>query len=1154
MARGGQAVNGSRPVKARAFVAAATRINLRDRIEAKRQGAKPQGWQADAWDAFDEVPEIKESVWRLGNQMAKLRIYPAIVVDDDVVPVDDPLSGVPPEVAAAATQELARLKSLRGGQADILRKLEQNFIVVGECYVVGFAATTETRVNALGVTETVAVPEDWQVRSTDEVQNKDGVYTVKDPDQGEGQGRLLTDKDDIIRVWLEHPRFQVYADSLLRPLVVDARTVTSLTQQMYAESLSKHSAGAFLLPNELSFGPDDETEDEGGENAARDVFLEEFEASLLDPIDDPMSAAVVQPMLIRGPAELLDKVRWIPFGRETDAAIDDRINGRVERIARGLPEPVEKVMGHQQTTFANAAQVDADEFEDYLAPQADILMDALTYAYLRPQLADNPATQEWADRLVIGYDPSKLIANPNPADSADYGLEKGLISGEVWRRVNGYDEEDAPDPLELLVAAGLRRGILTADLTKALLELLGTPIEVEALPQAPPAEGTPPPGPAPGAALRRVLELMAAATPTLELPGDAPPRPQDGTSPGPGGSASPPQGGRRPGRGSDAGAQLAAIDRDLLARLTVAANDAMTRALERVGNQLRTKASANRALLLQVPRIEAARTLGPTLTAQALGETDPFAGAWDDLERQFMAWGQNAQSQALHIAGEVASGIDAASRDLLQLRQADDLSGAWGWLKERMSTLGGERLFSPNPLDPGIGEFDPTSKVPTGMLREAIARAGGAQGMAPAHDPALPGGSSSGGAWVALRNIDGTPSGGIGTGETLREGMLDGGAGIEGYRWVYGPAMRARPFEPHVELDGLEFVNFDDDALAVTGSFPDTGFYFPGDHAGCICDFEPIIIPGAEVGPGGEPVLEPDVVEPPPQGELGHHVPEELPAGTMTPKEADQAMKDRWADRVLPPSSDPVAQALRATPDVGYRLMDFARMDPKLVDDAARQLDQMMRDYPVTTETFKGLGTPSTVARHAYGDSSLANTMGPGTMGQASSLGRIELNPAYWKNGRGERVIEAHVRAAESGYFTPGALNDSGGYTVSHEFGHIIDFRARLVSREVSGVADELDLTGKTSRPNTANPYIREIADAVKRHAGDRQVSVSDLISRYASTDGYELIAEATADVYRSPVPDELSKELVAIARKWAENIPPERLTPGELADLLAAK
>lgn len=855
--------NGHRPIKTRAFVAAAQRIDIETRKRAKRQAAPPQAWQADAWDMFDDVPEVKETVWYLGNQIAKLRLFPAVDIDGVAVPVTDPDSGVASTVAATAVDELARLRSIKGGQADILRKLEQNFEIVGECYIVGWAARTVTGEEDDGTPYSVEIPEDWQVRSIEEVENKDGVfYVLEDPDTQSGQGRKVEPKQDtIIRVWLEHPKRQALADSMLRALINDCRTVSALTSQLYGESLSRHSAGILLLPAELSFGPSDETEDEEEGEAKRDEFQDAYDAATLDPITDPTSPNIAQPMTIRGPGELLDKVRHITFGRVTDAAIDARIQGRVERIARGLPVPVEKVLGHMQTTFANASQIDEDEFEDYLGPRADIIMDALTFSFLQPQLFDNPATRADAQRIFVSYDPSALIAQPDPEQSADEGARLGYIGGEAWRRVKGWTEDDAPDPAELLISLAVQRGILAPEVTLAMLNLLGEPLDVQPLPTTP---GTP--GASSGdqqavdqqvqARLGRVLALIAATAPAPLPPGEPPGSPQgrptEGAPYGPGGAPIQAQAALRAvpaRRRTDAGARLAAIDRDLLARLMVASTAAMERALEKIGNVLRTKASAHRAITKGVPRSMVASVLGPTLVRAAAGEEgDLFADAWDELEAQFRTWGANAQTQALDIAAQVTSGFSTAERGIYEVRQAEDLDQAWRWMKDSLNVVGAERLFTPNPTDPGIGEFDPMAKVPTGLVRQAIQRAGGATGLTTQA-------TNSGGhtVYVAITDAHGAPLGGIGTGELIMEGLADGGAGVEGYVWVYGPARRKTNFIPHMDLDGTQFVNFDDDVLANDAGFPEVDFFFPGDHDGCVCDFEPIIMSGTEVIDGGAP-------------------------------------------------------------------------------------------------------------------------------------------------------------------------------------------------------------------------------------------------------------------------------------------------------------
>jgi hypothetical protein len=65
--------------------------------------------------------------------------------------------------------------------------------------------------------------------------------------------------------------------------------------------------------------------------------------------------------------------------------------------------------------------------------------------------------------------------------------------------------------------------------------------------------------------------------------------------------------------------------------------------------------------------------------------------------------------------------------------------------------------------------------------------------------------------------------------------MGDNGIAAVGYTWVHG--FVPNPFDPHVELDGVEFSSWTDDVLANNDSWPDVDFFMPGDHDGCSCDF-----------------------------------------------------------------------------------------------------------------------------------------------------------------------------------------------------------------------------------------------------------------------------------------------------------------------------
>lgn len=857
----------------RALVAAARKVALGDKRAALDLGRR-QEWQSDAWAMWRAVPEVKQAMLFLGNAMAKLRLlgatWPAGDPDGDPVPITDEASGIDAELAAAVQEELAVLHSEVGGQPELLRKLNLMLEVPGEGFLVGFAARMvgdpDPRPGArLGQLLTEDLPESWDIKSTSEVTYRDGgTYVRQGPNDTVGR-RLDPDAgDDVVRIYQADPEWSDQADSPMQGVLFECRLLQALSHQQLAVANSQMHSGVFTLPNELSFGPAVVTEGEDGDEASDgDPFTEEFDRSFAEPIEMPDALGTVRPMLLRGPAQYLtpEYVRHIALGRAVDATLDTRIELRVTRIARGINLPVEVVQGHMATTFANAEQIDQDLFDDHLEPRCRLIVDALTIGYLRPRLTDprralaglRVFTADDVADVFVWYDPSALVRQPDIEANADAAHEKNTISDRAYRAAKGYSEDDAPDALELVIRNGMKRGILTAELTGYLLQALADEAGIAWPDPAAlaPGAGAPPPGAA--AARDPEAEVLLHALWLREQ--------QQRAARGEGGGAAPlalpaaagpPPTSARPTPGSsNAGARLVAIDRELRAQLLVAANDAMERALEKAGARLRSRQpNAARAGLADVPLREMAGHLGrQALTAAGTTADELFADAWQQLEGQFMEWGAAAQQAATDVVYQVVGGFTAAERASLGLRQADDLAGAWGWMREALQSLASGRLFDPTPAAPALGEFDPTLSVPTGLVRQAIARAGGAAGLTA---------GDKGGAWVTLADGGTRPAGGIATGETLRGVLRDGGAGVEAYVWVYGPARRMRPFEPHVSLDGVTFRNFDDAVLANTSGWPDLAFYLPGDHAGCNCDIEPIIIPADAPAAQGDTSAGPD--------------------------------------------------------------------------------------------------------------------------------------------------------------------------------------------------------------------------------------------------------------------------------------------------------
>lgn len=817
----------------RTLVAAAKKIDL----SAKNAMVRRERWQNEGWLYLDEVPEVKSVILWRAAQLAKMRLFvgtrpPGSDPDDDPIPVTDPESGIDPSTAVLLEARLHSLRGLFGGQAAILSRLEQCLEVNGEGYIVGFAERPPQPGDP-----TSGKAEEWRACSVDEVEVKTVQgrkrYGISDaPDVKDADKRWLDEDagDAIFRVWQPHGRYFELADCHLRAVLTECELVTLLNAKMRGETRASVFAGLFVMPNDLTLGPINKTKPENGQSSSADPVMDDFEAMITRPLEDPSDPSSAVPGVLRGPRESLgpDVLRKIELARPSDGSLDARIEGRIERIARGLNAPVEVAKGSMNTTFSNAAQIDQDIFEDYVEPRAVFLVDALTVGYLHPLALDRDnVAPEVLEQVFVWFDASALFSKPNAADAADTGVKEFLISESAWRRERGYSEADAPDAIEVLVRWALTKGSLAANVTNALIELL------DGAPALPAPDN---PTQTDGAMARRqeIARLLAIALKDGSLdPSGAPAGglaalrslavPSASTSLA-----------RRPPQGLTLGRRLTGIDANLRERVIVASNAQMTRALEHAGNRLRSRAKGQRDLLRQVPAIHACATLGPSLVA-ATGVTDEelLEGAFDALEESFLAWGSNAQRQAIDLVYRAVGGFSTARRDALGLRMADDLAEAWTWMRGALLSLARAQLYDPTPVVSELGEFDPTLRVPPGLVRQAVARAGGSAGL-------VTGGG--GDAWVVLSQAGTKPAGGVATGDLIMGALRDEGGVVEGYVWDYGAAQRMRPFQPHVELDGLEFTNFDDAVLANTSGWPEFAFFMPGDHSGCLCDAVPIVI------------------------------------------------------------------------------------------------------------------------------------------------------------------------------------------------------------------------------------------------------------------------------------------------------------------------
>jgi hypothetical protein len=468
----------------RTLTAAAAQIKVNDKGEFEqfriRRSAGSSAWQAEAWEYYDAIGEIKYAFNLVASVVSRIRIYAAVIDDPSETPISVRQSElIDDRLGAAAERALARLNSAYGGQAGLLRDAALNLSVAGECYLVQMPAKPSQR-----------LPESWDVRSVDEVTTdpRGGFNVIGRREQstttqgGVGQASKLGKDAFVGRIWRSHPRFSDEADSSLRGLLDLCAELLLLNRTFRATARSRLNAGALYLPDGLSVasqGDGDfpyDSEDGIGPNFTAEEAEDEFEEQLMDamttPIRDEESASAVVPLIIRGPAELGDKIKQFKFERSFDPALAERSDRVLERILQGLDVPKDVVTGLANVKYSNAMQIDESLYKAHIEPLMLLIADALTVVYLRPYLIANGFEESQVNKIVVWYDPSAIATRNDRATDADAGFDRMAVSANTWRRAHGFSDADAPTPKELSIRLLQERGVFTPEFTEAMLSAI----------------------------------------------------------------------------------------------------------------------------------------------------------------------------------------------------------------------------------------------------------------------------------------------------------------------------------------------------------------------------------------------------------------------------------------------------------------------------------------------------------------------------------------------------------------------------------------------------------------------------------------------------------------------------------------------------------
>lgn len=485
----------------RNFTAAATPFKVKDPLAALLIAQTRQTWQTLAYAYYSTVGELHYSARFVGNSMSRMKLCAATKPETDE---DDP------EIVESGPvfDAVRALRSPRGGQAGLVRAMAMNLFIAGETYLVG--------------TEGGDGRQQWDACSINEL-----IFMGTDAyrRQAPALPPLLIDSNAlVIRVWNEHPEFSLLADSSLRSCMDECEKLLLLSRADKAVARSRFAgSGILFMPAEIMPPATRNAQDPERENPFMQKLTEAMMSSLIDETD----TSSVVPLLVVGPADYGDKIKYITFDRPLNARSAALKQESIVRIATALDLPPEVLTGKAGMNDWSAFAINEDTVRSHLMPGIELICDALTEGYLQPALKQ-AGVDDW-DNYIVWYDAANLTQNPDRSDKAQAVYDRGGLSLEALRRENGFSEEDKPSDKEYKMWVGVQLkdeaaatggtpetpGALQADQQDHEINLqkmsqsheqalakTNADAQVKAAAAAPPpVPGAPPPGapPAPGA-------------------------------------------------------------------------------------------------------------------------------------------------------------------------------------------------------------------------------------------------------------------------------------------------------------------------------------------------------------------------------------------------------------------------------------------------------------------------------------------------------------------------------------------------------------------------------------------------------------------------------------------------------------------------------
>ncbi|MCV7424352.1 hypothetical protein H7K45_27780 [Mycobacterium yunnanensis] len=402
----------------------------------KVTGGQRETWQDEAWELFDLVGELGCYIrWR-ARSCSRVKVV-ASEIDPDT---GQPTGGIADD-NTEGRKVAAIVASIAGGplgQAELIERSVQILGVPGEYW------------NAILQTDE---GERWLAVSRKQMKasqkNRDGI-TIVLPEGGEHEFDAAKG-DGMFRVWNAHANMPTEADSPVRSNLSPLREIVRTTAKIENADKSRlANNGLLIIPTEASLpsaqapvsankpGGEDTAQPQSASKTLQRLIVDANEIGLRDPA----SQVSISPIVIGAPAEHVDKIKHVTFGKDVSEVEIKKRDAAVLRFARGIDMEPDQLLGLGDVNHWNGHLLSDQDVNMHVKPVMKTVLQAWYRNAVRPLLVKAKIDPT---KYVLVVDASDLTADPDKTDEAKDANAVGALRNAALLKHLGLPEDDGYD-------------------------------------------------------------------------------------------------------------------------------------------------------------------------------------------------------------------------------------------------------------------------------------------------------------------------------------------------------------------------------------------------------------------------------------------------------------------------------------------------------------------------------------------------------------------------------------------------------------------------------------------------------------------------------------------------------------------------------------